>query len=126
MADQRLVERFVAVRRSDDELLMEYSVVASRLGEAVVTWMPAVRLTKRLFSIEKEIKERGPNSRLKLAVLLKSDNRFVRYYTAQELYGLLPDQCRPIIEANTREFDAIAGDARGFLRAIDEGTYKPE
>ena len=45
---------------------------------------------------------------------------------AQELYGLLPDQCRPIIEENTRELDAIAGDARGFLRAIDEGTYKPE
>jgi hypothetical protein len=112
--------------RSEDELLVEYAVVARQLGEAVVNWRPAVRLTNRLFSIEKEIKKRGLNSRLKLVALLKSDNRFVRYYTAQELYGLLPDQCRPIIEANTREFDAIAGDARGFLRAIDEGTYKPE
>ena len=112
--------------RSDDELLAEYAAVARRLGEAVVTWMPAVRLTKQLFSIEKEIRKRGVSSRFRLAALLKSDDRFVRYYTAQELYGLLPDQCRPIIEANTREFDAIAGDARGFLRAIDDGTYKPE
>jgi hypothetical protein len=112
--------------RSDDELLAEYATTACRLGEAIVNWMPGVRLTKRLFAIEKVIKERGLNCRLKLAALLISDNRFVRYYAAQELYGLLPDQCRPIIEANTREFDAIAGDARGFLRAIDEGTYKPE
>ena len=52
-------------------------------------------------------------------------DRFVRYYTAQELYGVLPQQCRSIIEENIREFDAVAGDARGFLRAIDEGTYKP-
>ena len=110
----------------DEQLLAEYEIIAQRLGEAVVNWMPAVRLTNRLFMIEKEIKNRGPKIRLKLAPLLKSDSRFVRYYAAQELYGLLPDQCRPIIEENTREFDALAGDARGFLRAIDEGTYKPE
>jgi hypothetical protein len=38
----------------------------------------------------------------------------------------MPEQCRPIIEANTREYDAIAGDARDFLRAIDEGSYRPD
>lgn len=112
--------------RSDDELLRDYALIAQQLGEAVINWMPAVGLTNRLFALEGEIKSRGPNSRLKLAALLKSDNRFVRYYTAQELYGLLPDQCRPIIEKNTKEFDAIAGDARGFLRAIDDGSYKPQ
>jgi hypothetical protein len=79
-----------------------------------------------LFALEDEIRGRGREARLKLAPLLHSDSRFVRYYAAQELIGLLPKECRPIIEENTREFDAIAGDARGFLRAIDEGTYKPE
>jgi hypothetical protein len=93
---------------------------------AFTSRMPAVGLANRLFALEGEIKSRGLNSRLKLAALLKSDNRFVRYYTAQELYGLLPDQCRPISEKNTKEFDAIAGDARGFLRAIDDGSYKPQ
>jgi hypothetical protein len=110
----------------DNRLIKQFEEAAQQLGEAVINWMPAVGLANRLFALEGEIKSRGLNSRLKLAALLKSDNRFVRYYTAQELYGLLPDQCRPIIEKNTKEFDAIAGDARGFLRAIDDGSYKPQ
>lgn len=109
---------------SDEQLIDQYALLAKRVGEAIVNWMPGARLKQQLYALEDEIKARG--ARIKLAKLLSDDNRFVRYYAAQELYGLLPDQCRPIIEANTREFDAIAGDARGFLRAIDEGTYKPE
>jgi hypothetical protein len=88
--------------------------------------MPAAKKTDQLFTVKRALRSRGREARLKLEPLLKDPDRFVRYYAAQELYGLLPRQCRPIIEENTREFDAIAGDARGFLRAIDEGTYKPE
>jgi hypothetical protein len=109
---------------TDDQLIDHYAALAERVGEAIVNWMPGARLKRRLYVLEDEIKARG--ARTKLAKLLSDDNRFVRYYTAQELYGLFPAQCRPIIEENTREFDAIAGDARGFLRAIDEGTYKPQ
>jgi hypothetical protein len=109
---------------NEDQPIEQYATLAKQVGEAIVNWMPGAGLKRRLYALESEIKARG--ARLKLTKLLSDDNRFVRYYTAQELYGLLPDQCRPIIEANTREFDAIAGDARGFLRAIDEGTYKPE
>jgi hypothetical protein len=109
---------------SDEQLIDQYASLAKRVGEAIVNWMPGARLKHQLYALENEIKMRG--ARVQLAKLLSDDNRFVRYYAAQELYGLLPQQCRPIIEANTREFDAIAGDARGFLRAIDEGTYKPE
>ena len=111
---------------SDDALVDKFRLTAQELGEAITIWMPAVRLTNRLFAIERAIRERGAHARLKLAPLLQDADRFVRYYTAQELFGLLPKQCRPIIEANTRAYDAIAGDARGFLRAIDEGMYKPE
>jgi hypothetical protein len=110
----------------DDTLIERFCKVAAEMGEAVAIWMPAARLADRLFAIEKALRERGKPTRLKLAPSLKDADRFVRYYTAKELFGLLPDQCRPIIEENTGEFDAIAGDARGFLRAIDEGTYKPE
>jgi hypothetical protein len=110
-------------RLSDEQLIDEYALLAKRVGEAIVNWMPGAKLKHQLYALEDEIKVRG--SRMKLAKLLSSKNRFVRYYTAQELYGPLPHLCRPIIEENTREFDAIAGDARGFLRAIDEGTYKP-
>jgi hypothetical protein len=110
---------------SDDELVREFSSIARQLGEAVLNWLPAIRDARQLFAIKDIFRERGRESRLKLARLLDSDNRFLRYYAAKELIGLIPDQCRPIIEENTKEFDAIAGDARGFLRAIDEGTYKP-
>jgi len=112
---------------SDEKLVEKFSSIAQCLGEIVVNWLPGgAKETRRLFALEDEIRGRGREARLKLAPLLHSDSRFVRYYAAQELIGLLPKECRPIIEENTREFDAIAGDARGFLRAIDEGTYKPE
>ena len=109
---------------SNEQLIDEYASLAGRVGEAIVNWMPAAKLKHQLYALEGEIKARG--ARMKLAELLSANNRFVRYYAAQELYGLLPQLCRPIIEENTREFDAIAGDARGFLRAIDDGSYKPQ
>jgi hypothetical protein len=107
---------------TDEELVDLFALSAERVGDAVVNWLPAVRLTKRLFAISDVLRARGKEPRLKLAALLDDRNRFVRYYTAQELIHLLPGRCRPIIVENTKEFDAIAGDARGFLRAYDEGT----
>ncbi len=112
-------------RFSDQKLVERFAEIAAQAGEAVVNWLPASKKTDQLFAVKRALRSRGGDARLRLAVLLESPDRFVRYYAAKELYGLLPNQCRPIIEANTREFDAIAGDARGFLRAIDEGTYKP-
>jgi hypothetical protein len=111
---------------SDDELVERFKSMAHQAGEAVVNWLPAAKKTDQLFAVKRALRNRGPEARLKLAPLLKNSDRFVRYYAATELYGLLPQQCRPIVEANTRESDAIAGDARGFLRAIDEGSYRPE
>ena len=116
--------------RSDEQLIEDFRLTADQLGEAVVYWLPASRIADRLFLIKAALRERGRATRLQLANLLEDESRFVRYYTAKELYGLLPDQCRPIIEANTDKIDgivdAIVGDARGFMRAIDEGSYKPE
>jgi hypothetical protein len=111
---------------SDEELVDQFATIARHLGEIVVNWLPGDALeTRRLFETRNVLRHRGQQSRLKLAVLLQNNDRFVRYYTARELFGLLPQPCRSIIEENTKEFDAIAGDARGFLRAIDEGTFKP-
>ncbi len=88
--------------------------------------MPAVHPTDRLFAIKRALRERGTPTRLKLAPSLNDADRFIRYYAAKELFGLLPERCRPIIEENTREFDAIAGDAGMYLDAIDTGFYKPD
>jgi hypothetical protein len=111
---------------SDEELVNKFRKIAVKLGEIVVNWLPdGPQVTRNLFAIRNVLRNRGQGSREKLAPLLRDSNRFVRYYASKELIGLFPEQCRPIIEENTREFDAIAGDARGFLRSIDEGTYKP-
>jgi hypothetical protein len=110
----------------DDDLVRRFRLTAQKLGELIITWMPAVRQTDILFAIKGALRERGGGARMKLAPLLDDGDRFVRYFAAKELFGLFPEQCRPIIEENTREFDALAGDARSFLRAIDEGFYKPE
>jgi hypothetical protein len=49
----------------------------------------------------------------------------VRYYAAQALLGLVPERARAVIEWNTKYwFDAVAGDARGLLRAFDTGAYR--
>ena len=100
--------------------------MAHDVGDSIVNWMPATKKTDQLFAIKRAFRSRGQAARLKLETLLKDHDRFVRYYAAKELFGFFPKECRSIIEENTKEFDAIAGDARGFLRAIDEGTYKPE
>jgi hypothetical protein len=66
-------------------------------------------------------------ARLKLVPLLDDKDRFVRYYTAGKLLGVVPDRARPIIEWNGKYwFDAIAGDARGLLREFDAGEYTPD
>lgn len=106
---------------SDEELVKRFAVAAERTGEAVVNWLPPARLKKHLLLLGDVLRKRGQTSRLKLAPLLDHTNRFVRYYTAQELMLVLPSQCRPIIVENTKEFDAISGDARHFLRSVDEG-----
>ena len=57
--------------------------MAGQVSEAIVNWMPAAGSTYRLYALEDEIKARG--ARMKLAELLSVNNRFVRYYAAQEL-----------------------------------------
>jgi hypothetical protein len=120
----RVKPRFT--RSTDEQLVERFRGAAHKVGEAVTIWMPAVALTNRLFEIKDALRARGKEARLKLAPLLGSYDRFVRYYAAQELYGLLPELCRPIIEENSRSYDALRGDAGMFLRAIDTGFYKPD
>jgi hypothetical protein len=97
---------------SDDELVWRFRKMAVETGEAVVNWLPAAKKTRQLFAIKNILRARGQESRLKLATLLRNEDRFVKYYAAEELLYLLPQECGPIIMANTQEYDAIASDAR--------------
>lgn len=113
-------------RLSDEDLVKTFIEVANQLGEAVINWESGVNETKRLFAIEKILRDRGTATRLKLMPLLDDENRFVQYYAANHLMALAPERCRQIIEANAKRGDAIAGDAGMHLHALDTGFSKPD
>src|SRR5580704_15525501 len=108
------------LEKLDDEgLVQAFADTAKRLGEAVINWESGIRETRQLFAIRNVLRARGRNSRLRLAPLLDDKNRFVRYYTARQLLGLVPERSRQIIEENAKQGDAIAGDAGMLIDALD-------
>jgi hypothetical protein len=112
-------------KMTDDALVNAFAETANRLGEAV-NISSGVTETRQLFAIERALRNRGAEARLRLAPLLNDKSRYVQYYAALELEGLIPERCRQIIEENARQGDAIAGDAGMHLDAVDSGFYKPD
>jgi Domain of unknown function (DUF2019) len=111
---------------SDQALAEAFVEAANELGEAVNYWLPTAKKARRLLAIGDSLRARGRDSRLLLTPLLDDQNRFVQYYAAKELEGLLQERCRQIIEWNAKQRDAIAGDAGMHLYAIESGIYKPD
>jgi hypothetical protein len=111
------------------DLVQEFAVAARQMGAAVLDSEAdrANRIFDRMESIDTCLRERGREARLELAALLDHPDRFVRYYAAEYLLGLVPLRARAVIEENaTYHFDALAGAARGLLREFDSGAYKPD
>jgi len=78
-------------------------------------------------AIDDVLRARGKDARLALKPLLEHRNRFVRYYAALYLLGMIPEEARPIIEETaTKWFDGLSGDAGMLLDAFDSGQYKPD
>jgi hypothetical protein len=111
---------------SDADLVKAFAEAADRLGEAVNNWLSGVKEARRLLTISRILRARGPQVRLLLAPLLDDKNRFVQYYVARHLEGLIPERCRQIIKENAKQGDAIAGDAGMHLDAVVSGFYKPD
>jgi HEAT repeat protein len=114
---------------SDAQLVEKFAELAHQAGEAVLDSevSEANRAIRSLWAIEDVLRSRGREARQKLISLLDEKNRFVRYYAAKSLLGLVPERARAVIEWNAKNgFDAIAGDANGLLRAFDTGEYKPD
>ncbi len=78
-------------------------------------------------AIDRALRARGQDARLALAPLLEDRDRFVKYFAAKYLLGLLPRQARAVIEgiANPK-FDALSLDAGMCLYALDQGIFKPD
>lgn len=114
---------------SDEELVRSFAEAAKLIGAAVLD--SETRQFNRFYhylrSIDILLRSRGMSARLKLVQLLDDKDRFVRYYAATKLLGVVPDRARIVIEWNANHwFDALAGDARGLLRAYDTGEYRPD
>jgi hypothetical protein len=114
---------------TDAELVSQFSEIAKVRGEA--TMMLDTRRANACFdrmkTVDMEMRARGTEARKALIPLLSDPDRYVRYYAAIYLLALAPDQARAILEWNTKfEVGILAADARGMLRALDEGTYKPD
>jgi hypothetical protein len=79
---------------SDEALAEAFVEAANDLGEAVNYWLPAGKKARRLLAIGDALQARGRQARLMLTPLLNDQNRFVQYYAAKELEGLIPERCR--------------------------------
>jgi len=111
------------------QLVEQFAVTARQMGAAVLDSESghANQIFDHMEAVEAVLRSRGPTARLELAPLLDDADRFVRYYAAEYLLGLLPARARKNIEENTANyFDALAGDARGLLREFDSGRYQPD
>jgi len=123
----------MAVRKletlDDQQLIEHFASVAKALGSAVLDSENdrANRAIRRLWAVCDILRARGDGSLMKLAPLLDAADRFVRYYAAKQLLGVMPVRARTIIEWNHKYgFDALAGDAGMTLRDLDAGFYKPD
>jgi len=114
---------------SDDELVDRFTLAAKNMGAAVQDsdTREANRMYHLMRGIDSVLRSRGRVARLKLLPLLDDKDRFVRYYSAKKLLGIVPDRARAVIEWNHKyRFDAIAGDAGMTLENLDSGFYKPD
>ena len=115
LTDEELIERFIEAATD-----MGTAVLDSAVGRANASF-------QTMWDIDLTLRCRGRSARLKMLPLLNSKDRFVRYYAAKKLLGLVPERARAEIERNAKYgFDAIAGDAAGLVRAFDSGEYKPD
>jgi len=115
LSHEQLVERFVAIALEQDYI--------NRMDEPVSEYN---RLYDLMEEVERELKSRPEDGRHALIPLLDHDNAHVRLKAAIATLALTPEAARAALQAlDDRNRPPEAGDARGMLRALDEGRYVP-
>jgi hypothetical protein len=112
-----------------DQLVQEFAELAQSMGAAVLDSETHRfnRMFPRMQGVDDELRSRGREARIALSPLLDDISRFVRYYAAKYLLGLLPVEARRVIEEIAApKFDALCGDAGMCLYAVDKGIFKPD
>ena len=111
------------------DLIKEFVHLAKTRGLAIVDFETrrANRMFDRMRDIDLILRSRGIEARMSLAPLLADSDRFVRYYAAKYLLGLVPGEARAVIEEIAKyKYDALCGDAGMCLYALDAGIFKPD
>ena len=114
---------------SNNELVTRFAAAAKERGAAVLNseTRRANRMFDQMRAIDSVLRTRGRDARLQLLRLMDDKDRFVRYYSALYLLGMVPERARAIIEWNHKYwFDALAGDAGMTLHNLDTGVFKPD
>lgn len=114
MSDQQLLERFVAIALEQDQAILyddnaRYNRLYDRMGD-----------------VRQELKSRPGDGRRALTALFNHPNAQVRLKAAITTLVMAREAARTVLqEISDRHEYPQAADARGMLRALDEGTYTP-
>jgi len=85
------------------------------------------RLYDEMDAVEKELKARVGDQRSALLPLFNHPNAQVRLKSAIATLALAPQEARRTLQIlSDRQEYPQAADARGMIRAIDEGTFVPD
>jgi hypothetical protein len=114
MSIEQLVDRFVGIALDQDEAIRKEKNTKFN------------RLFREMRIIEDELKDRPGDQRSSLVRFLKHPNAQVRLRAAIATLALKPDAARMTLQniSDLNEYPQ-APDARGMLRALDDGSYTP-
>lgn len=85
------------------------------------------RLFDKMEAVEAELKSRAGDQRTLLQPLHEHENLQVRLKSALATLAVAPKASRAVLRGiSDRNRQPQAGDARGMLRALDEGRYVPK
>jgi hypothetical protein len=114
MSVNELVERFTVIALDQDRAL---------LGDEIAKYN---RLFDQMEAVEAELKERAGDQRRGLLPLYKHANAQVRLKAAMATLAVDPKAARDVLQkiSDNQEYPGAAY-ARSMMRALDEGTYRP-
>jgi hypothetical protein len=114
MTAAQLVEYFTAIALAQDEAMRIDDNAAFK------------RLFFQMEAVEEELKGRKGDQRRALLRLLDHPNAQVRLKSAIATLALAPEAARQALQViSDRQEYPQAADARGMMRAVDDGTFTP-
>jgi hypothetical protein len=85
------------------------------------------RLYQQMDAVDKELQRRGAHARLALCELYEHPKQQVQLQAAKCTLAVAPVEARRVIEAIAKSGRMPqAADARGSLRNLDEGIFRPD